>query len=183
MLQVENSFTWDPSAAKIKSKLTGINLAGPDGPKSVDSTSKPMEIYIENHPLPKNDSEVFEIKENNDTKNYSSMSVEDNGEQWSYHTTNVKNESVRMVIDLFNKTKCQSFDVYMRQNKQPTVEKYRFKWSLPNNQSCRWKNESWNGDPINLGDADPSDYECDQDTDVIFISDSENLDGKFIVGT
>ena len=184
MLQVENSFAWDPSAAKVKSKLTGINLGGPNGPKTVDWTQQPMEIYIENHPLPINETEIFEMKKNNNTKNYSSMSVEENNEQWSYHTTYVKNESVRMVIDLFNKTYCQSFTVYLRKEKQPTILKYLFKWSLPNNSTCKWKNHSrYNSDePINLSDTDPNEYECDQNDNVIFISDSENLDGKFIIG-
>ena len=117
-------------------------MAGKNGPKSVTATPEPMELWIENHPLPVNETKIFEMKNNNDTKNYSSMSVEDNGEQWSYHVTEIRNESARIVIDLFNKTYCSSFTVYLRQDKQPTTEKYLMKWSLPNNASCKWKNES-----------------------------------------
>ena len=117
-------------------------MAGKDGPKSVANTPDPMIIWIDNKPLPVNETKIFEMKNNNDTKNYSSMSVEDNGEQWSYHVTEIKNESARIVIDLFNKTYCSSFTVYLREEKQPTVEKYLMKWTLPNNETCKWKNES-----------------------------------------
>lgn len=184
MLQIENAYMWDKSAEKVKSKLTGINIGGANGAMTVDGTSQPMEIYIENHPLPINETKLFEMKKNNDTKNYSSMSVEENGEQWSYHTTNVKNESVRMVIDLLNKTYCQTFTVYMRQDKQPTTEKYLYRWHVPNNSTCRWKNQTRqdSGEPLLLSSTDSKDYVCDQPGNVIFISDSENLDGKFILG-
>eukprot|EP00111_Clytia_hemisphaerica_P021129 TCONS_00062242-protein len=184
IVQMENPFGWDETSSKIKSKMTGINMAGKNGPKSVTGTPEPMELWIENHPLPVNESEIFEMKNNNDTKNYSSMSVEDNGEQWSYHVTEIRNESARIVIDLFNKTYCSSFTVYMRQDKQPTTEKYLMKWSLPNNETCKWKNESEHiGESINLlSDENQDEFECQLATNLIFISDKEGLDGDFHFG-
>ena len=111
------------------------------------------------------------------------MSVEDNGEQWSYHTTSVKNESVRMVIELFNETYCHVFTVYLRKDKKPTTEKYDMKWYLPNNSSCKWKNETkHDGDIIDFRTTDAGEYECDHESNVIFISDKENLDGSYQIG-
>lgn len=155
----------------MKSALTGINIGAQGSNMLVEGTPQPIELWIANTP-PGEDPEP--------PKNFS-LSVQPSGEQWAYHTINMKNDSLRAYINLTVPN--VTITVYLRKEKQPTPEKYEFRWNIPDNSSCFWKNETAHvGEILNLLWVDEEEYSCLYDPNVIFISDSEELHGKYILG-
>ena len=137
---------------------------------TVKDTEKPMVITIQNNPL--------SIPE----PAYHSMSVDPDGRQSRFHTVKIHNESFRSVFDVKDKANV-TLTVLIRQNKRPTFDNYLMQWSLPDNSSCTWKNETIHrNESIDLFRSDPSEYVCTRDVYAVFISDKENLDGVFYLG-
>ena len=127
---------------------------------SVNNTEKPIEIVIENNALPMDPDNV-------------TMGVQPDGSQQNFHNIKLQNESFRAVITPVNDVRIQ---VYLRDRKRPTPEKYLFHWQLPDNSSCSWKNESAHlGDTIDLLIVDADDVICTRDVYSIFVSDEHNL--------
>ena len=166
--KTKNPFTYDVTASKVKSAVTGVNFASKNGSKiPMKDTTEPIEITIEN--------EAPDIKTENMT-----MSVQPDGSQENFHKIDIHNESFRAVLEL---PKDVRFQVYLRENKRPTTDKYAMKWNLPDNSSCKWKNESQHRyEYVDLLESDEDEYECSRNPYIVFTSDSHGFDGVFYLG-
>ena len=166
--KTKNSFTYDASASMVKSSVTGINFASKDGKSiSVNNTEEPIEIIIENN-APVIQPKMF------------TMGVEDDDHQTNFHTVKLSNESFRAVILPVENVK---LEVYLQVKKRPTPEKYLFRWELPDNSSCVWKNETKHANEmIDLLQVDRNETLCTRDVYSIFVSDKHNIDGVAYLG-
>lgn len=130
-------------------------------------TDEPIEITIENEAP-------------NTAPENMTMAVQPDGSQQNFHKIDIHNESFRAVIDLPKNIQVQ---VYLRENKRPTVDQYVMKWNLPDNSSCKWKNESKHQyEYVDLIESDEDEYECTRNPGVVFASDSHGFDGVFYLG-
>ena len=166
--KTKNAFTYDESASKVKSSVTGIDFASKDGKGiSVNNTDEPIEIIIENEAP---DIQPEEIR----------MGVQEDGSQENFHTVKLSNESFRAVITPIDDV---AIEVYLRVDKRPTPKKYMFRWTLPDNSSCTWKNETKHeGEIMDLLLVDRNETICTRDVYSIFVSDEHNIDGVAYLG-
>lgn len=108
------------------------------------------------------------------------MGVKDDNSQENFHTIKLSNESFRAVLTPILNVK---IDVYLRVKKRPTREKYMFRWTLPDNSSCTWKNETEHaGEIIDLLEVNRNETICTRDVYSIFVSDEHNIDGVAYLG-
>ena len=134
----------------------------------LSNSTEDIEITIANNPVGKE-------------SNKNLMSVEPDGSQWSFHQVNMKIDSLRINLRPENKT--VKLTAYLRETKRPTAEKYLYKWSIPDNSSCGWNNDTQHfGEIIDILNVDSEEYTCKTDPYIIFVSDKENLSGKYILG-
>lgn len=134
----------------------------------IEESSQPLILSLKNNAL-------------NDNPVNLTMTVKEDNTQWAYQKLTMKNESFRAVIRPLNYS--LSLNVYLRKNVRPTPEVYDYIWRIPDNTSCRWKNETKHNDkPINILLDDPNEFKCDRDVNVIFLSDTEELYGDYILG-
>jgi len=168
MKSMANPFTFSSTASLVKSKLTAINFETPDGPLSVNDTDEPIEIRIQNNPpAPKEPEHLL-------------MSVEGDGHvQTGYHRVEIRNESFRALFVPKFKFRVTA----VLHHKRPTLEKYLFRAVLPDNSTCKWRNETEHeGEDIDMLNVDTNEVWCTRDPYVFFISDKEGLDGEFVLG-
>lgn len=164
----KNFYTFVKSAEDVRSQLTSIEFDSMGGDKvDIEESSQPLILSLKNNAL-------------NDNPVNLTMTVKEDNTQWAYQKLTMKNESFRAVIRPLNYS--LSLNVYLRKNVRPTPEVYDYIWRIPDNTSCRWKNETKHNDkPINILLDDPNEFKCDRDVNVIFLSDTEELYGDYIL--
>ena len=162
---------------KVKSSLTSFNIESKDGVAiPVNDVAEPIMIYVVNPSKPE-PAEGEEKKE----EDIVSMSVNPDNSQVSYHTEYIRNESF---LALFGVQQYgRKLTVRLKKNKKPTSKLYNYEFNLPDNSSCAWKNVTQYGNAsIDIFTDWPEKVICKQNPWSVFISDSEELDGKFIIG-
>eukprot|EP00111_Clytia_hemisphaerica_P007273 TCONS_00021135-protein len=166
--KTENPFTYDSTASKVKSSITGINFASSNGDlMKVNGTQDPIEITIANKAPEIHPEEV-------------TMGIQPDGTQQNFHRITLQNESFRAIIKPVDENVI--IRVYLREFKRPSPEKYSFSWVLPDNSSCRWVNdtEHWN-EAIDLLKVNISeDVTCSRDVYSVFVSDEHNLSDVYL---
>lgn len=168
MKKMKNPYTFDASASRISTPITGVDFASKSGANiPMKNTTEKMAIYINNSP---SDSVPDEMK----------MSVEDDGQQWAFIKTQIRNTSVRTVIAPKAMVK---LNVYFREDVRPTEQKHLFHWVLPDNSSCSW---TWpldhEGEEIDMMRTNKSLYSCSKEIYAVFVSDEYPMNGTFYFG-
>ena len=172
-----NPFKTSPTASKVKSSLTSLSLENKGGVSiPVNDVAEPIMLYVINTP-----SKEVENGQNGTKEEVNSMSVSTDGYQISYHTNSIRNESFRALFDV--QQDGRRLLVRLKENKKPTDTVFDYEFRLPDNSSCQWKNKTLHGNSsIDIFTDWPQDVKCKQHPWSVFISDSAELDGIYIMG-
>ena len=117
-----NPFTFSTGNVSSNTKLTGIELSNNGGEISVNGTTKPMELWVENNPMTQPPDNV-------------TMSVSKDGlNQTSWHSTEIKNTSFRVQLTPKEGSRPKFFLIFGTKEKRPTMEKNLYKVQMPDNR-------------------------------------------------
>ena len=133
---------------------------------NVNNTEEDIEIPIVNKHPEKNVENV-------------TMQIKENGEQWLFNKVQIEYTSFRAVIK--PKQNSPVLHVYLRKGKRPTIEKFDYNWTIPDNTSCVWLNKDEN-EIIDFQSEKKFKYWCKREVYSVFVSDRENLNGTYYLG-